>query len=628
MGLAGTAFLFLLGKPRVAFAFAVVGAVVGIVAVTGDYTLGEVVGRTRPLADKPVPSFPSGHVFGSTVFFGFSSFLAVQYRLEKKILVPFLAVMALLILAVGPARIYEQAHWPSDVAAGYLLGALWLLILIPSFLYFRRRIWAESSHLTEAHSAAIFQIPEEKGRRVERSIGSVVVLDPQEGTARKTYRPPRLVRLLYWLSFQASFPYDSNPAALQAASYRRTIAGLLTVHRFGKDLVAPATGVDCVNGEFQFVTEYVPGPKVENDQATKQFLGQVAETFVEAGLSVWQINPLNPHAHTNLIRNSDGDLKIIDLESAVVTPFLGPGEWRSALRSGNFPVFDDIDFPRLRRYMSANVVALEGSLGPAGVLELTQAVDRCEAAIQCWKEGEPRIWGRFARRVYMLLNWKPFFQRVSGGLAGANQASLAYLNSGIGRWEGEGRLTPTEGEALRSRIGSVEARDALQHLGAHLVLTAIFRFPIGSIVRLGWTVAFWGVYQTRRFVRRGGEPARRASNVHSPLVMAISIIPGFGALAYVAARPLRHKLLVRLVLDQIATKLPFKIYRRLHFGQWLARSPMSDQLRSPGTLSSNTRELASMPPLKLPNAAPNGCEESGRDTPVTSWSGRDRLPAH
>ena len=471
LGLAGTAFLLLLGKARLAFTFAVVGGLVGIVAVMGDYTLGEIVGRTRPLADNSVPSFPSGHVFGSTVFYGFSSFLAIHYGLNRRFLVPFLAFMAFLILAVGPARIYEQSHWPSDVAAGYLLGALWLLILIPSFLYLRRRILADPSHIAGAPSAASLQTPEESGRRVERSIASVVVLDPKEGTARKTYRPPRLVRLLYWLAFQARFPYDSNSAALQAAAHRRTIAGLLTAHRFGKDLVAPTIGIDCVDGEYQFVTQYVPGRKVENDEATKRFLGQVAETFVDAGLSVWQINPRNPHAHTNLIRNLEGDLKIIDLESAVVTPFLGPREWRSALRSGNFPVFDDIDFPRLRGYMSANVAALEESLGPAGVLELTQAADRCEAEIRFWKEGEPRVWGRFARRVYMLLNWKPFFQRVSGALAGANQASLAYLNGGISRWEGEGRLTPTEGEALRTYLASGEVRNALDHLGAHLVLS-------------------------------------------------------------------------------------------------------------------------------------------------------------
>ena len=35
-------------------------------------------------------------------------------------------------------------------------------------------------------------------------------------------------------------------------------------------------------------------------------------------------------------------------------------------------------------------------------------------------------------------------------------------------------------------------------------------------------------------------------------------------------RPLRRKLLVRLMLDQIAWKLPFKLYSRIHLGRWLA----------------------------------------------------------
>ena len=85
-GPAGIVLLFLLGKSRAALAFAVVGVIVGIVAVLGDYTLGEVVGRTRPLADKPIPSYPSGHVFGATVafgFLGFLGFLAVHYKLKR-----------------------------------------------------------------------------------------------------------------------------------------------------------------------------------------------------------------------------------------------------------------------------------------------------------------------------------------------------------------------------------------------------------------------------------------------------------------------------------------------------------------------------------------------------------------
>ena len=57
-------------------------------------------------------------------------------------------------------------------------------------------------------------------------------------------------------------------------------------------------------GECSFVTEYIAGEKVENDKESREFLGQVAEIFAEAGLGVWQINPRNPHAHTNLIRNA------------------------------------------------------------------------------------------------------------------------------------------------------------------------------------------------------------------------------------------------------------------------------------------------------------------------------------
>ena len=80
-GPAGIAALLLLGKRRAAVTFAALGGVVGVAAVLGDYTLGEIIGRTRPLADSTVPSFPSGHVFGSTVFFGFSAYLAVYYGL-------------------------------------------------------------------------------------------------------------------------------------------------------------------------------------------------------------------------------------------------------------------------------------------------------------------------------------------------------------------------------------------------------------------------------------------------------------------------------------------------------------------------------------------------------------------
>ena len=52
-GPVGMALLLFLRKRRAAVEFAVVGGVVALVAVLGDYTLGEAVGRTRPLGACP-----------------------------------------------------------------------------------------------------------------------------------------------------------------------------------------------------------------------------------------------------------------------------------------------------------------------------------------------------------------------------------------------------------------------------------------------------------------------------------------------------------------------------------------------------------------------------------------------
>ena len=140
----------------------------------------------------------------------------------------------------------------------------------------------------------------------------------------------------------------------------------------------------------------------------------MSETFARAGLAVWQINPRNPHAHTNLIRTPEGDFKIIDLESAVVTLLPAPGQFRSMLKSGSFPIFDDIDFPRLKHYVSANEAALEASLGPDGLAELKHVAERAEQELSSWKDAEPRLWGWIISRIYRLLNWKAHFQHLMG----------------------------------------------------------------------------------------------------------------------------------------------------------------------------------------------------------------------
>ena len=565
IGAASVGFLWLIGMSRAAFAFGVVGIIIAVVAVLGDYTLGNYVGRVRPeAAVSTVVAYPSGHVFSTVVFFGFWAFLGLYYRMTRPILIPLLLVVAALVSTVGLSRIFVGDHWPSDAAAGYLLGGIWLLLLIPFFLWVQRVSWWGVHG--EGQDLDIIGC---EHCRTERSIASEVVLDPERGTATKVYRPPGVIRLLYWVAFQARFPYESNQAALDAADYRRRIASFLTRHRFGKDLVAAATSANCMHGKCAFVTEFVAGDKVPNDEPTKEFLGQVMETFAEAGLTVWQINPRNPHAHTNLIRRPNGDLVIIDLESAVVTPIPAPGQWRSAIRRGSVPVFDDIDFERLRAYIVRHETNLEAALGRDGLAAFQEAVDQGEQAIRAWKGAEPRIWGRLISGVYRLFNWKAFFHHLSHALEGAERAGEMVLERGISRWKATGKMGPEDATRLRGVIDSGEVRESLRHLGAHVILGLAIVAPIPglrSLARLAWTAANALLYRWEQLRRR----ASRKVNIHSPLVMAVSLLPAVGEIAYLTSQPLRQKPLGRVMVDQAASKLPLRLYERLNMGRWLA----------------------------------------------------------
>ncbi|MEE8518940.1 MAG: phosphatase PAP2 family protein, partial [Dehalococcoidia bacterium] len=571
VALLGILFLWLLGMSRAAVTFAILGVVAGIVAFAGDELLGSYVGRSRPFSDVPETSFPSGHVFGSTVLFGFIGFLAVHVGLKAKARNALLGLALFMIVAVGFARVYEEAHWPSDVLAGYMLGGIGLLLLVPLVLYTQKLSWLSPSKRLDN-----LLVESCETCRVEHSIASTVVLNPLEGTATKTYQPPPVVRLIYWLSFQARFPYESNPHALRAAVHRRQIASLLTKHRFGKDLVAHVTSESCNHGSCTFVTEFIPGDKVENDDDVKLFLGQVAEIFTDAGLGVWQINPRNPHAHTNVIRNKDGDYIIIDLESAVATPFPAAGQWRSSFKAGSLPLFDDIDFVRLRRYVDEQKPGLKISLGEQGLADLREAVDAGEESLLAWQRSEPRVWGRIIRSVYRLLNWKSAVQHLLSALDGADRASQRLLDRGIARWESQNGLSASEAAGLRAKLSAKEAQGAVHHLGAHLVLSLAIAVPvpgIRSLARFLWTLAFMVKAQVSRLLRRRG--AAQAASIHTPLVAVITLLPIVGGIAYLAARPLRSKLLIRIALDEVAVEMPFGLYRRLRLARWLAPKPIS-----------------------------------------------------
>jgi hypothetical protein len=240
------------------------------------------------------------------------------------------------------------------------------------------------------------------------SIGSSVDLDFRTNLAHKVYHPSRKVRILYWLAFQAPFPYVDNHAALEAARQRRTIVDILTKYWFGHHLVAHVVDIGHTpTGGHDFVTQLVRGSEPERERRAWRFLRQLDRKFLDAGLPTWQVTPYNPHAITNFVERADGTYRIIDLESSLVA-VLYPltGIWR-LMRRGLFPSFDDIDVERLRGYVAGHANSIRAALRSANVEAefdaLNDAIDKYEVAAEEWHASEPRYVTRFFQHLANLV---------------------------------------------------------------------------------------------------------------------------------------------------------------------------------------------------------------------------------
>lgn len=107
-----------------------------------NFLLKVSIQRPRPsaslvevLRDVSGFSFPSGHVMFYTAFFGFLLFLSYTHLRASWKRALLLALWAMMVILVGPSRIYLGNHWASDVLAAYLIGSLVLAVVI---LLYRR----------------------------------------------------------------------------------------------------------------------------------------------------------------------------------------------------------------------------------------------------------------------------------------------------------------------------------------------------------------------------------------------------------------------------------------------------------------------------------------------------------
>jgi undecaprenyl-diphosphatase len=95
--------------------------------------LKEVFSRPRP---DLVPhgsyvytaSFPSGHSMMSAATYLTLGALLARVQPRRRLKIYILCVAILLTLVVGFSRVYLGVHWPTDVLAGWSVGAVWALL--------------------------------------------------------------------------------------------------------------------------------------------------------------------------------------------------------------------------------------------------------------------------------------------------------------------------------------------------------------------------------------------------------------------------------------------------------------------------------------------------------------------
>jgi undecaprenyl-diphosphatase len=101
-----------------------------ILATLSNIVLKKVINRARPSLEHLVSvnslSYPSGHSMSAMAFYGFLIYLCLRNGMPRWVRYLLITVLVLLILSIGVSRIYLGVHYPTDVAAGFIGGLIWV----------------------------------------------------------------------------------------------------------------------------------------------------------------------------------------------------------------------------------------------------------------------------------------------------------------------------------------------------------------------------------------------------------------------------------------------------------------------------------------------------------------------
>jgi undecaprenyl-diphosphatase len=93
------------------------------------------IDRSRPSVPKldaapPTSSFPSGHTAAAVCFYGAIAAIIIWHSRHRWVQVVTVVVCAAVPLSIAGSRLYRGMHYPTDVLAGGLLGAIWLTVVL------------------------------------------------------------------------------------------------------------------------------------------------------------------------------------------------------------------------------------------------------------------------------------------------------------------------------------------------------------------------------------------------------------------------------------------------------------------------------------------------------------------
>lgn len=123
--------VYLLAASKRGAAMLVVGAVGSGTLLSESLKLG--FARPRPdlvahLAEVQSASFPSGHAMISAITYLTLGVLLTRAHARRSTKVIVMAYAIALTLLIGFSRVYLGVHWPTDVLAGWALGAAWAAV--------------------------------------------------------------------------------------------------------------------------------------------------------------------------------------------------------------------------------------------------------------------------------------------------------------------------------------------------------------------------------------------------------------------------------------------------------------------------------------------------------------------